>query len=175
MSSTYSKPTFALGKRAVLSHRLGDKQQMMIYSDNHPNHIDSKITPLPQRQQFCLRDDEILTLADYAIKTEAHYSEQAGNPCPMDMEWAKDGIDNQLYLIQARPETVVSQQPQNLSETYKITTDSQAIASGRAIGQRIASGRIHKVTDKKQLQTFQAGDIFACQHKHTYPGLGIQS
>jgi len=127
------KPTFELGHRSVLSHHLGNKKIKMVY-DNNNGRTDVKnvATSDIERKTFCLQDHEVLTLADYAIKTEIHFSDDMGHLCPMDMEWAKDGIDGQLYLIQARPETVISQRATNIWETYKLLDQATPIASGRA-------------------------------------------
>jgi pyruvate,water dikinase len=157
------KPTFELGHRSVLSHRLGDKEIKMVYSNdakkNNRSDVKNVATSKHERQKFCLSDDEVLTLADYAIKTEMHFSDSFGDLCPMDMEWAKDGIDGQLYLIQARPETVISQRPSNILETFKLTEAAPSIARGRAVGARIASGQVRIIGNKQQLEEFKPGEI----------------
>ena len=103
------KPTFRQGYRAVLSRRLGNKQMRLVYARGHG---DASTRNLPtrgtERGRFCLTDAEVLELADFAIRIEDHYSELAGHPTPMDIEWAKDGEDGKLYIVQARPETVAS-------------------------------------------------------------------
>lgn len=104
------KPTFKKGHRAVLRRVLGGKQLKMFWADGESREAIRNVpTPAEHRERFCISDGEVLKLADYAIETERHYSALAGHDTPMDMEWAKDGIDGRLYLIQARPETVFSQ------------------------------------------------------------------
>ena len=104
------KPTFRQGYRAVLSRSLGGKQMRLVYASGHG---DASTRNLPtrkaERERFCLTDAEVLELADCAIRIEDHYSQLAGHPTPMDIEWAKDGEDGKLYIVQARPETVASQ------------------------------------------------------------------
>lgn len=154
------KPTFELGHRTVLSHHLGDKKIKMVYAnDGVKTDVENIATTKQEQQQFCLSDTEILRLADYAIKTEIYFSESFGDLCPMDMEWAKDGLDGQLYLIQARPETVVSQRPTNILESYRLTDEAKQIATGRAVGQRIATGPVRIIADKQQLEQFKPGEI----------------
>ena len=102
------KPTFRLGHRAVLSRSLGRKQMRMVYADGQSGTTNIPV-PASERERFCLDDTEVLRLADLAIKIEDHYSVNAGHPMPMDIEWAKDADDGQLYVIQARPQTVASQ------------------------------------------------------------------
>ncbi|MGD9662675.1 MAG: phosphoenolpyruvate synthase, partial [Porticoccaceae bacterium] len=156
------KPTFAQGKRCVLSRHLGQKQLTMTYGGNGSG-IENIGTPASARGKFCINDEEALTLADYALKTEAHYSRQKGAPCPMDIEWAKDGADGKLYLVQARPETVSSQQPRNVLVRYKLTGQASPIAAGRAIGSGIASGVVRKISDASQLTHFQEGEILVAE------------
>ncbi|MGI9492546.1 MAG: PEP/pyruvate-binding domain-containing protein, partial [Geminicoccaceae bacterium] len=104
------KPTFNQGHRAVLRRHLGDKQVKMIYASGRTREPVSNIpTPKADRQRYCIEDDEVLALAGQAIKIEEHYSAKAAVFRPMDIEWAKDGIDGELYIVQARPETVISQ------------------------------------------------------------------
>ena len=105
------KPTFETGYRCVLRRVLGAKKIKMVYSEGGTREATRNIpTPKADRKLFCLTDEDILILADYAIKIERYYSGHAGQLRPMDMEWAKDGLDGELYIVQARPETVSSQQ-----------------------------------------------------------------
>jgi pyruvate,water dikinase len=136
------KPTFEAGHRAVLRRALGSKKIKMIYSTGGARATTRNVpTPNSERERFCISDEEVLTLADYAIKVEKHYSAKAGKPRPMDMEWAKDGTDGELYMVQARPETVVSQRHGNVLETYNLQAPGELLAAGRSIGEKIASGR----------------------------------
>jgi pyruvate,water dikinase len=142
------KPTFRQGHRAVLRRLLGAKQMKLLYSRAGADKSTRDIqTPRADRERFCISDDEVLTLADYAIKIEDHYSEKAGHLCPVDVEWAKDGIDGQLYVVQARPETVVSQQVGGLLEQYSLKATGSVLVTGRAVGTRVATGRARLIRD----------------------------
>ena len=113
------KPTFRQGYRAVLSRSLGGKQMRLVYAQRARRASTRNLpTPQAERERFCLTDAEVLDLADYAIRIEDHYSQLAGHPTPMDIEWAKDGEDGRLYIVQARPETVASQRAADAFETY---------------------------------------------------------
>ncbi|WP_237065005.1 phosphoenolpyruvate synthase [Microbulbifer guangxiensis] len=157
------KPTFAEGHRCVLRRHLGAKQQTLTCDEN-PNsqELQNLDTPVERSQRFSLSDDEVLLLADYALKTEAHFRRLRGQECPMDIEWAKDGEDNQLYVLQARPETVASQKPRNQLKRYHFTEkpDKTALlASGRAIGTGIASGKVRRVDNAAGLTDFRDGEV----------------
>ena len=154
------KPTFRQGYRSVLRRVLGDKQVMMVYAPGRTREpVVNKPTPKPARQRFCITDEEVLVLADYAIKIEEHYSQRAGEPRPMDIEWAKDGVDGQLYIVQARPETVVSRQAGTFLESYVLKGKSEVLASGRAVGTKIGSGPARVIVDAHHLPDFQPGDV----------------
>ncbi|MFZ2170929.1 MAG: PEP/pyruvate-binding domain-containing protein, partial [Methylococcaceae bacterium] len=135
------KPTFEQGYRAVLKRTLGAKKIKMIYSDGRTRESTRNIvTSAEERNRFCLDDEDVLTLADYAIKIEKHYSAKAGQAKPMDMEWAKDGIDGTLYIVQARPETVVSQLSGMVLEQYVLKDKANPIVTGHSVGSKIATG-----------------------------------
>lgn len=153
-------PTFLKGYRTVLSRHLGDKHLMMTYAQlGSSENVENIDTPDELRHNYCISDDEVLTLADYAIKTEQHYSAATGKPCPMDMEWAKDGVDGKLYLIQARPETVASQKVANQVVEYKLVEKGTPLCTGRAIGTQIAQGKVRKINNSNDLSMFKAGEI----------------
>jgi pyruvate,water dikinase len=111
------------------------------------------------RQRFCIGDADVLSLADSAMKIEAHYSARAGHPVPMDIEWVKDGADGRLYIVQARPETVASRRTAQDFETYALKGSGPVLATGRAVGERIATGRVHVLTDSRELAGFVAGEV----------------
>jgi pyruvate,water dikinase len=163
------KPTFKKGFRSVLKRKLGEKAIQMIFADeiNRDNiaHEYTKIidTPLKKQKQYCISDEDIMVLAEYAIKVETHYSQKSGRNMPMDMEWAKDGLDGQLYLVQARPETVESRKKENILEIYHLKEDSDILVSGRAVGMKIGSGKIRKIADTSELNQFQDGDIIVSE------------
>ena len=121
------KPTFSAGHRAVLSRSLGRKQLRMIYADRGGGTRNVPVSEA-ERERFCIADVEVLKLAGDAIRIEDHYSKNAGHPMPMDIEWAKDGDDGQLYIIQARPETVVSQRMPTGLEIYALGASGTVLA-----------------------------------------------
>ena len=110
-----------------------------------------------ERGRFCLTDAEVLELADYAIRIEDHYSKLAGHPTPMDIEWAKDGEDGKLYIVQARPETVASQRPAGSFETYTLKGTGPVLVTGRAVGEKIAAGAVRVVIDAREPRRVPAG------------------
>jgi len=159
------KPTFEKGYRAVLKRRLGNKAQEMIFTDTlntgniaveYTCNID---TPPEEQSRFCITDEDVMVLADYAIKVEKHYSRKAGFDKPMDMEWAKDGLDGHLYMVQARPETVESQKKGNILRIYHLKERSDILAQGRAVGARIGAGKVRIIDEVKHLSDFQSGEV----------------
>jgi len=154
------KSTFKQGYRSVLRRVLGTKKIKMIYaSGNTKEAVQNVVTAKADRQCFCINDDEILTLADYAIKIEDYYSTQVGHDKPMDMEWAKDGLDGQLYIVQARPETVNSQQTGHVLEEYSLKGEGEVLVVGRSAGTKIASGQAHYIKSSSFLNQFKAGEV----------------
>ena len=156
------KPTFSVGHRAVLSRSLGRKQLRMIYADRGGG---TKNVPVheAERERFCIADAEVLKLAGDAIRIEDHYSKSAGHPMPMDIEWAKDGEDGQLYIIQARPETVVSQRTPTGFEIYALGASGTVLATGRAVGEKIAAGSVRVIADAHQLTDFNPGEVLVAE------------
>ncbi len=163
------KPTYAKGFRAVLKRRLGSKEKKMVFTDTlntgniaveYTKNLDT--TP-EERGRFCITDEDVAVLADYAIKVEKHYSEQAGHHKPMDMEWAKDGIDGELYMVQARPETVQSQKKGTLLKMYRLKNRGKVLAEGRAVGTKIGTGKVHVVRSLDELDTFRPGEVLVAE------------
>lgn len=154
------KPTFRTGHRAVLRHTLGQKQIAMSFAGRNSTQA-TRNRPVSStlRDRYCLTDPEVLALAENAIAIEDHYSALNGHPTPMDIEWAKDGIDGKLYVVQARPETVISQRKTGVVQTYALKQKGVAIIAGRAIGEKIASGKVRIVINEKDLEAFQPGEI----------------
>jgi len=154
------KPTFEQGHRAVLRRTLGAKKIKMVYSEGRtrePTH--NIVTSEEERNRFCINDADALTLADYAIKIEKHYSAKAGQAKPMDIEWAKDGLDGTLYIVQARPETVVSQLRGMVLEQYSLKSKAEPIVTGHAVGSKIATGNARIIDNVEQLNSFKPGDV----------------
>jgi pyruvate,water dikinase len=158
------KPTLQQGYRRVLRRQRGAKAIRMVYQREATGVSTRNLpTPLEDRDRFCISDDDVLQLADMALTIENHYSSKAGHPMPMDIEWAKDGLDGQLYIVQARPETVASQQPPNLLQTCHLDAISTCRVSGHAVGQRAAAGLARVITDAADLNQFQPGEILVAE------------
>lgn len=157
------KPTFELGYRHVLRRHLGAKKMKMIYAHQAAGRpsVRNVVTTEQERQAFCISDSEALKLADYAIRIEKHYSDKAGQAKPMDIEWAKDGVDGQLYIVQARPETVVSQNQGHQLTSYQISpaADAEILVSGRAVGAKVAQGQAHVIHDVAYIEQFKSGEV----------------
>ncbi len=156
------KPTFRLGHRTVLSRSLGGKQLRMVYAARGGG-TENVSVPEAERERFCLTDAEVLKLSGDAITIEDHYSADAGHPMPMDIEWAKDGEDGQLYIIQARPETVISRRPTTTFETYALERPGTVLVEGRAVGEKIATGPVKIIADAHQLGDFRPGDVLVAE------------
>ncbi|MHC2429400.1 pyruvate,water dikinase [Bradyrhizobium elkanii] len=152
------KPTFNHGFRAVLSRRIGTKQIRMVYAKGRST-TRNVTTSKAAREQFCIDDKDVLELARCAIVVEKHYSERAGAPTPMDVEWAKDGNTGGLYIIQARPETVASRRGPEALESYALQSTGKVVAAGRAVGEKIAAGRIRLIRTEHDLRTFKPGEV----------------
>ena len=154
------KPTFERGARAVLRRSLGSKQLKMVYREGGTREATRNIpTPPAERGRFCIDDEDVLTLADYAIKIEQHYSRKAGHPVPMDIEWAKDGVDGSLYIVQARPETVAAHKRGNVLEEYLVKCSERPLVTGRAVGTRVGSGVARVIPSAAQIADFKPGEV----------------
>ena len=155
------KPTFKKGHRTVLKRRVGEKALTMVFDD--ATNIKNIDTSYAKQTQFSITDEDVIELAGYAIKIEEHYSKEAGYEKPMDMEWAKDGVDGKLYIVQARPETVESRKEANTMEMYSLKEQSNIVVEGRAVGTKIGSGRVRKILDANKLHEFEAGDVLVAE------------
>lgn len=149
------KPTLKQGKPAILNRKLGSKLKKLIYSDTTTNEETTTIVQVPfdAQQRFCLSDDDIIKLAEFALIIENHYGK------PMDIEWAKDGIDQQIYITQARPETVTSHLNRQSIEQYRLEKSGTVLTSGRSIGQKIASGKARLIKSPKEKDELHPGEI----------------
>ena len=148
------KSTLASGKPAILSRNLGSKSIKMIYADdNAKSPVTSTEVDSKDRMKFSLSDSQIEELAHFAMKIESHYGRA------MDIEWALDGLDGKIYIVQARPETVKSRQSSQNIERYKLLETSKIIVEGRAIGQKIGSGKTKIINDLSEMGSVNKGDI----------------
>ena len=149
------KPKLAEGKPAVLRRNLGSKLIKMIYTGEASagRSVETVDVDVAERQRFSINDEEVLALSRQAMIIEKHYG------CPMDIEWAKDGDDGQLYIVQARPETVQSRSDASTIERYVLQQRSDVLVEGRSIGQRIGSGKVRILHDLDDMDKLQKGDI----------------
>jgi len=149
------KGTLAQGRPAILRRNLGGKAIKMIYSGETAQGRTTKTVDVPEgdRLQFCLKDGEVEELARQAVIIEQHYGR------PMDIEWARDGEDGRLYILQSRPETVKSRASGQVLERYRLQERGEVLVTGRSIGQRIGSGRARVITDISQMAKVQPGDV----------------
>jgi pyruvate, water dikinase len=159
------KPTFEKDHRAVLKRSLGSKELKMIFSKDISTrsiaieYTKNIPTTREERNQFSVTDEDVMVLADYAIKIEKHYSKNIGHDKPMDIEWAKDGIDGKIYIVQARPETIESLKKGKTLEVYHLKEGGKVILTGKAIGTKIGAGKIHVIKEVSQLKEFKPGEI----------------
>jgi pyruvate,water dikinase len=155
------KPTLASGHRPVLKRQLGSKASKMIYSSNpQAGHSTRTIESTPEeRSTFCVSDDEVLELAKMAVIIEKHYSERAGRPMPMDIEWAKDGNTGELFIVQARPETVESGKGLHALENHVLDDHSDVITTGKSVGAKIGSGTVRVIMHPDQMHELKAGEV----------------
>ena len=132
----------------------------MIYGTGESKALTRNVeVPVFNRKRFSVSDDEILTLSDYALIIEEHYSAKSGKPVPMDIEWAKDGITGELFVVQARPETVQSQRDTKVLEKYILDGDGAVIVKGKSVGEKIASGKARVVLNIDDLHSVMPGEI----------------
>jgi len=154
------KPTLKLGHRTVLRRKLGGKDVRMVYSKGAGRESTCNLqTSQEDRARYCIGDADVLALADAAVAIEDHYSRRAGCPMPMDIEWAKDGLDGRIYIVQARPETVASRKPLNRVDEYHLLAPASPLVTGRAVGSAIASGKARVVSDVLALGQFRPGEV----------------
>ncbi len=149
------KPTLAAGRPAVVRRNLGSKLIKMVYSSETTagRSVDTVDVDIAEQKRFSISDEDVELLAKQAVIIEKHYGR------PMDVEWAKDGDDQKLYIVQARPETVASQSDANQKVSYKLNEKGDVLVEGRSIGQRIASGKVRKVMSIDEMNIVQDGDI----------------
>jgi pyruvate,water dikinase len=153
------KPTLKRWFRPILQKILGTKEFKLVYDVGGSKMVKNVPVPPDHRARFAITDEEILTLARWACVIEDHYSMKKGRPSPMDMEWAKDGRTGELFILQARPETVQSQKDRDTMETYHLTQRGRVLVKGRSVGEKIASGPAHVIKSAQYLQEFKEGEV----------------
>ena len=154
------KPTFEGGNRSVLRRSLGAKKIKMVYVESGLQAAVGNIpTPEADRNRFCITDQDVCTLADYALAIERHYSKNAQRPLPMDIEWAKDGIDQQLYIVQARPETAAANRSSGFLEEFQLHGTAKVLVTGHAVGSRAGTGPVRVIPDASRIAEFKSGEV----------------
>ncbi|HEY6562517.1 MAG TPA: phosphoenolpyruvate synthase [Polyangiaceae bacterium] len=153
------KPTLRLGYRPIVRKELGSKAIKLIYARGGTSPVAEVAVPRGDRERFSLSDDEVLQLSAWAVAIEEHYSRRAGAPTPMDIEWAKDGRTDELYIVQARPETVQAQRSQLDFETYRLAAKGKLLAKGKSVGTRIGAGPVRVIRTAAELRNFRPGDV----------------
>lgn len=153
------KPTLKTHQKAIIRHKVGAKQFRMIYSGHGSRTTKNIEPPAEEREKLSITDEEVLELANWACLIEEHYSSLHGKATAMDIEWAKDGLDGKMYIVQARPETVHSIDTGNVLKTYRLKSQGKRVLSGRAIGEKIGAGKARVICSLNQLSEFKEGDV----------------
>lgn len=153
------KPTLEQGYRPILEKRLGSKEIKMIYDVGGGKLTKNVPVSESDRQKYAISEEEILTLAKWASIIEDHYSQVRGQYTPMDIEWAKDGVTGELFIVQARPETVQSQKLGTILRNYKLQGTGEVVIRGRAVGEMIGQGQARVILNVHKIDEFQAGEV----------------
>jgi pyruvate,water dikinase len=153
------KPTLKTGYKPILQKKLGTKEVKMIYASNKEDPVEVVPVAEDERKQFCISEDDILTLARWTTIIEDHYSAKAGFFKPMDIEWGKDGNTGELFILQARPETVQSQRDVNVLESYKLSETGNLLVTGTAVGSKIGAGPAHIIENVTDIKDFKKGEV----------------
>jgi pyruvate, water dikinase len=155
------KPTLLSGHRPILKKQVGTKEIKMVYDVGGSKQTKNIPVPLADREKLVLTDDEILQLARWTCLIEQHYSQVRGMPTPMDIEWAKDGITGELFIVQARPETVQSQKSTQVLKSFRFLAETldRPLVTGRAVGEAIGQGPARVILTANDIDQFQAGEV----------------
>jgi len=158
------KPTLKTGHKPILQKVLGSKEHRLVYEDKGKKGVLNKPVSEKDRDSFALSDDDILQLAKWAVEIEAHYTQKNKSFTPMDVEWAKDGRTDELFIVQARPETVQSQKDFKSLEKFKFDEPTpQPLLTGRSVGNQIARGKVRLIRSTADLSQFKEGDILVTE------------
>jgi len=153
------KPTLLKGYSPILEKRLGSKEIKMVYEQGSGKQTKNIPVAAEDRSRYALEDSDILALARWACIIEQHYSQINGNNTPMDIEWAKDGVTGELFIVQARPETVQSLKSQQILSNYLLQGQGELLLTGRAVGEMIGSGKARVILDVQKLAAFEQGEV----------------
>jgi len=157
------KPTLKTGYKPIIQKTLGQKELKLVYWLDGESSTKNIPTSAGERTSFILGDDEISKLAKWAVIVEEHYSKKARKYRPMDLEWAKDGITGELFILQARPETVKSQQTQTVLETYKLREKGRVLVEGKGVGEKIGAGTVNVLPSVQDIHKFRENEVLATQ------------
>jgi pyruvate, water dikinase len=153
------KPTLKQGFRPILQKIPGSKEFKLVYDIGGSKMVKNIPVPPDDRKRFAMTDEEILKLARWGCLIEDHYSTKKSRPCPMDIEWAKDGQTGELFIVQARPETVQSRKDPEMMEIYRLKERGTVLIQGRSVGDKITQGPVRVITQVQHLQEFQKGEV----------------
>jgi pyruvate,water dikinase len=153
------KPTLAKGHASIVRREIGEKAVRMVYANGGNHSVVEERVSLELRQSPVLREGEILDLARWAVRIEEHYSKRADRPTPMDIEWAKDGRSGQLFIVQARPETVHAQAGPPKFEMFRMRGKGTVLVRGKSVGTKVATGRVRVIHSPAELAEFRAGEV----------------
>jgi len=158
------KPALQQGYKSLLQKKIGEKETKIIYAEEGTREQIKKVdTPKNEQEEFCLKDDEVIQLAKWGSIIEHHYSQKKKFWSPMDIEWAKDGKTGELFIVQARPETVQSRRNRAVMDNYKLTKTGKIICKGKSVGNKIGNGRANIIRDAKNISKFKAGDVLVTE------------
>jgi pyruvate, water dikinase len=157
------KPCLQKDYRPIIQKTLGTKEIKMVYTVEGESSTKNIPVSAHDRANFILNEDEIIRLAQWGVKIEDHYSKKAGYRVPMDIEWAKDGMTQQLFIVQARPETVKSQANRNVLETYILKEKSDVLVRGKSVGEKIGAGPVNVLSSVREIGRFKKGEILVTQ------------
>ena len=157
------KPCIQENYKPIIQKTLGTKEIKMIYMLEGEGSTKNVPVSATERTKFILMDDEIIQLAQWGVTIEEHYSKKAGTHMPMDIEWAKDGITGELFILQARPETVKSQRDRNILETYVLKGKGRVLVQGRSVGEKIGSGPVNVLSGVREIERFKKGEVLVTQ------------
>jgi pyruvate,water dikinase len=155
------KPTLATGHQPIIRRHLGEKAIKMVYTRDPVTAEATRNVHVKkgERNRFCITDEDVLALARYAVAIESHYSRRAGRPQPMDIEWAKDGVSGELFIVQARPETVHSVRRDAFQEVFALKARGPVLARGKSVGARIGAGRARIILEAAHMHELQPGEV----------------
>jgi pyruvate, water dikinase len=157
------KPTLRAGHRSIIRREVPDKTVKLVYAEESAKAVKEVRVPRRDRRRPVLNDDDILTLAQWALVIEDHYSQRAGRSTPMDIEWARDGNTGELFILQARPETVHAQTRRPKLEFFRRRGDGELLLTGRSVGSGVASGPVRVIHSAEGLSAFRPGEVLVAK------------